>query len=217
MDTKPPNQNDLAFPYWKMHSRAGNFNRRIELEDDRPIAWKSWGKSITENTKYLATFVEREGNRESNIFYSIWKYPFLRSKESLKKVFTKTREKWKDREYILLRELNNLRPSTYKNHSNLFEIVGLDETTRLNLYVSQSIQSENLKPENWNKTFKRAHLSFTRRKDKQLGRGYDPWDWCFRRIKRGFIGNHYGAWDTRFGVIRKIFVGWGKFENRKFI
>ncbi|MCW7470574.1 hypothetical protein [Leptospira kanakyensis] len=204
MAIKSKNPSDFKFPNWKIHSRSVNFNRRIDDEEEvRPI-WKSWANSVTENTSNLETFVKRQGQKEIDLFYKKWKYSIIGSNESLKKIYLKTNSAWKDRIYILVENLENFHTSPTPKFSSIFEILSLDETTRLNLFSIQSIHSEMKKPINWKKSFERAMLSFKRRSNNELGRHLDDWGLCYRRIRKGFIGNKYGEWDIRFRIIKEI-------------
>ncbi|MCW7467894.1 hypothetical protein [Leptospira levettii] len=204
MAIKSENLSDLNFPNWKIHSRSVNFNRRIDEEVEvRPI-WKSWANAITENTSNLETFVKREGQKEIDIFYKKWKYPFIGSNESLKKIYHKTKSIWTDRIYILVENLESFHTSPTPKSSTIFEILSLDETTRLNLYSNQSLLSEMKKPTSWNKSIERAMLSFKRRSINELGRHFDKWELCYRRIRKGFIGNKYGDWDIRYRIINEM-------------
>lgn len=191
------------FPNWKIHSRAGNFNRRWDSDDDIPFIWKTWGNSITENTKFLETFVKREELKEYDFFYSIWKYPIINSRISLAKIYQSTKTKWFTREYLIIHFLNKFALNPTSAFSSLWEIQAFEETSRLNLFVNQTNLSETKVPSDWTKCIEKAKLSFARRIDIDMNRSELYWFLSYRRVKRGFIGNKNGAWDTRFNFIRK--------------
>lgn len=190
------------FPNWKIHSRASNFNHRLDSEDDFPFRWKSWGNSITENTKYLETFVKREALKEYDLFYSAWKYQIINSRVSLDKIYRYNQAKWLTREYLLIQFLNRFALNPSSDFSSLFEIQAFEETSRLNLFANQTKLSETKVPSDWTNCIERARLSFARRTVIDMNSYELSWFLSYRRIKRGFIGNKNGAWDTRFNFIR---------------
>lgn len=203
MVTRSQKQKKDNFPNWKIHSRAGNFNRRWDSDNDIPIIWKTWGNSITENTKYLETFVKREAIKEYDLFYSVWKYPILNSRVSLDKIYRNTKSKWFIREYLLIPFLNRFAINPTFDFSTLWKIQAFDETSRLNLYSKQTKMSVSTSPYSWTKSIERGRLSFARRTLINSDRNELYWFMSYRRVKRGFIGNKFGAWDTRFNFIRK--------------
>ncbi|WP_167881480.1 hypothetical protein, partial [Leptospira bourretii] len=176
-----------------------------DSDDDIPIIWKSWGNSITDNTRYLETFVKREAIKEYDLFYSAWKYPIVNSRISLNKVYRNTKSKWLIREYLLIPFLNSFAINPTFDFSSLWEIQALDETSRLNLYSNQTTLKEAIVPCDWTKCIEKARLSLTRRTFKRSDSNEMYWFMSYRRVKRGFIGNKYGAWDTRFNFIRRSF------------
>jgi hypothetical protein len=205
MVTRSQKQTKDKFPNWKIHSRAGNFNVRLDSEDDLPIIWKSWGKSIAENTKFLETFVKRESLKEYDLFYSAWKYPIVNSRISLDKIYRYTKAKWLTREYLLIQFLNRFAINPSLDFSSLWKIQGFEETSRLNLFVNQTTLTETKVPSDWAKCIERAKQSFARRIVIDMNSYELYWFLSYRRVKRGFIGNKNGAWDTRFNFIRKSF------------
>ncbi len=204
MDTKSQSLKENKFPNWKIHSRAGNFNRRLELEDEQLNAWKSWGDCITVNTKYLEIFVTRDSTYEYDLFYKVWKYPIVNSRVSLDKLNRNSKSKWLIREYLLIPALNRFSINPSLDYSSLWDILSFDETSRLNLFVYQYKCFEKTIPETWTKSIDRARLSFFRRSSKEFRRIDLFWYLLYRRIKRGFIGNKDGTWDTRYNFIKKI-------------
>ncbi|TGL99657.1 MULTISPECIES: hypothetical protein [Leptospira] len=203
MVTGSQKQKKDSFPNWKIHSRAGNFNRRWDSDNDIPFIWKTWGNSITENTKYLETFVKREAIKEYDLFYYVWKYPMINSRVSLDKVYLNTKSKWLIREYLLIPFLNRFAINPTYDFSTLWKIQAFDETSRLNLYNYQTKFNMVRVPRDWTKCFERARLSLSRRSSIDSKYNLLNWFTSYRRVKKGFIGNKNGAWDTRFNFLQK--------------